>query len=364
MRIALIARSTLHSSPGGDTKQVLETAAGLARLGVQADVYLTDKPIVYHHYDLLHFFNIIRPADILRHVGRTNKPYVVSTIFVEYGHEVAPGSLRHTIKVVLGADGAEYVKAIGRYVKNGERIDSMSYLLKGHRRAVKRVAAGAALLLPNSESEYRRFIITYGIKRPYIVVPNGVHTEHISATYPKLPAYEGAVICMARIEPLKNQLRLIHALRGSGYKLFIHGKPAPNHIGYYNHCVHAAGEDCHIAGWLDTDALYAAYSSAKVHVLPSFFETTGLSSLEAAAMGCNIVVGTGGDTRDYFGNRAWYCSPTDTASIRAAVDAAYHAPYDASFREYILSHYTWDRAAAETLRAYKHVLGTNLINSF
>jgi glycosyltransferase involved in cell wall biosynthesis len=107
---------------------------------------------------------------------------------------------------------------------------------------------------------------------------------------------------------------------------------------------------------LDADKLYAVYASAKVHVLPSFFETTGLSSLEAAAMGCNIVVGTGGDTRDYFGDNAWYCDPSETSSIRSAVDAAFHAPYNPEFRKEILSHYTWERAAEETLKAYKQVL--------
>lgn len=356
MKVAFIARSTLYTSPGGDTRQADLTARHLRKIGVHVDVLLTNQSIDYGQYDLLHFFNIIRPADILRHTSRTKVPYVLSTIFVEYGHEADEGGLRGRLHKTIGTDGVEYIKAVARRLKNGERIRSVAYIMRGHRRAVIKAALGAAILLPNSESEYRRLVQRYGVRRPYHVVPNGVDTERILAKYEKLPDYNGAVICMGRIEPRKNQLRLIQALRGSGYKLIICGAASPNHAAYEQRCREAAGDDCTFAGWLNSSELFAAYASAKVHVLPSFFETTGLSSLEAAAMGCNIVITDRGDTRDYFGENAWYCNPEDIHSVRAAVDAAYAAPYDESFRTYILEHYTWERAAQETFAAYKQII--------
>ena len=161
---------------------------------------------------------------------------------------------------------------------------------------------------------------------------------------------------MGRIETRKNQLNLIRALNNTKYRLFIHGKASPNNLAYYEQCVSEAAENVFIRDWLNDDQLYTAYSNAKVHVLPSYFETTGLSSLEAAVMGCNIVVTDRGDTREYFGDHAWYCDPDDPASIKESVDAAFSAPYDTDFREYILKHYTWERAAIETLKAYKQVL--------
>ncbi len=83
MKVAFISRATLYTSPGGDTKQLEETAAGLRLMGVQVDVFLANEKIDYSSYDLLHFFNIIRPADVIAHVRKSRKPYVVSTIFVE-----------------------------------------------------------------------------------------------------------------------------------------------------------------------------------------------------------------------------------------------------------------------------------------
>ncbi len=361
MKIAFISRTTLYTSPGGDTHQIDMTAHYLRRLNVAVDIYLADQPIDYQQYDLLHFFNIIRPADVLRHIRKTPTPFVISTIFVDYGEFEKKNrkGIAGMAARLLSGDGLEYLKVIARWIKNGDRPGSMAYIWKGHRRSVQQLIRKAAMLLPNSHSEYRRLEEKYRVKQVYHVVPNGIDMEICQREYAELPEYKNAVLCMARIEGRKNQLRLIQALKNTPYQLFIHGKPSPNHQAYYERCVAAAAgsDNIKIAGWLEGDKLYAAYQSAKVHVLPSYFETTGLSSLEAAVMGCNIVITDKGDTREYFGDDAWYCNPDDTASIREAVDAAYTAPYNEVFRERILKEYTWERAAQETLAAYRVALG-------
>ncbi len=56
--------------------------------------------------------------------------------------------------------------------------------------------------------------------------------------------------------------------------------------------------------------------------MPSWFETTGLSSLEAAAMGCNIVITRKGDAYEYFGDYAYYCDPESPDSIFKAIEKA------------------------------------------
>lgn len=358
MRVAFISRATLYTAPGGDTRQADATADALRRLGVEVDVFGADAQPDYARYDLLHFFNIIRPADMLYHIQQSGLPYVVSTIFVDYGafEQQNGGNFRKMLSRLVSGDGMEYLKALARRVKNGEKIRSKSYLLHGHARSVKKVADGALALLPNSESEYRRFVARYGVARPYRVIPNGINAEAANGVRAKMPQYEGSVLCMARIEPIKNQLALIRAMAGTPLQLFIHGKPSPNHSAYYEACRREAGPNVHIRPWLPEKEVYQAYASAKVHVLPSFFETTGLSSLEAAAMGCNVVVTDRGDVREYFGDHAWYCEPESVDSIRRAVLEAHAAPYEPGFRQHILDHYTWQRAGEETLKAYRDAL--------
>src|ERR1044071_9841183 len=142
MRIAFIARATLYTTPGGDTKQIDFTAHYLRGLGVEVDIFLTDKPVDYDKYDLLHFFNIIRPADILGHIENSGKPYVVSTIFLDYGEyeKKARGGVMKWLNKIFSEDQIEYIKAIARRLKNGEKIGSSKYLLWGHRKSIQYVA--------------------------------------------------------------------------------------------------------------------------------------------------------------------------------------------------------------------------------
>lgn len=355
MRVAFISRATLFSSPGGDTKQVARTAHHLRALGVDVDIFCTNERIDYTQYDLLHFFNIIRPADIICHIKASGKPFVVSTIYVEYGgvKTESGGGIQGLLKKIFSDTQLEYIKAIARALKNSEKIMSREYLWMGHKKAMRYVAKHAACLLPNSQSEYDRFVKACNITAPYHVVPNGIDEEATQKQYPFSEKYKNAVLCMGRIEARKNQLNLIRALNDTSYHVFIHGKPSPNNMAYYEQCKAEAAANITIGGWLEQEELFTAYANAKVHILPSWFETTGLSSLEAAVMGCNIVVTDKGDTRDYFADNAWYCEPDDISSIKAAVDKAFDAPYDEAFRRKILEQYTWRRAAEETLAAYK-----------
>lgn len=358
MTVAFISRATLYSTPGGDTKQLDMTANYLRQMGVNVDVCLTNQPIDYSKYDLLHFFNIIRPADILGHVEKAKKPFVISTIFLDYGEfeKNTRSGMMSWLNRIFSEDQIEYIKAIARWIKNGEKIGSNKYLLWGHRKSVQYLAKHAGILLPNSENEYARFVKKYGIAQFYRVIPNGIDNNVAAKVSRKNPKYENVILCVARIEGRKNQLNLIRALNNTAYKVYIHGKPSPNNIGYYEQCRAEAADNIHFSEWLTEDELYEMYHSAKVHILPSYFETTGLSSLEAAVMGCNIVVTEKGDTRDYFKNDAWYCNPDDLSSIKKAVDDAYNAPYSQDFKNRILREYTWERAAEETLAAYKTVL--------
>jgi glycosyltransferase involved in cell wall biosynthesis len=98
------------------------------------------------------------------------------------------------------------------------------------------------------------------------------------------------------------------------------------------------------------------YQKAKVHVLPSWFETTGLSSLEAAAAGCTIVISDRGDAGEYFGDQAFYCNPASPASIYETISKAAAAPLSVALRQRVAEQYTWAQATAATLRAYTELI--------
>ncbi|HUB62366.1 MAG TPA: glycosyltransferase family 4 protein [Puia sp.] len=360
MKVLFISRSTLFSGPGGDTVQITKTAEGLRNAGIEVDIRLSNEEIDYRPYDLIHFFNIIRPADILRHIFRSHKPYVISTIYVDYYEFDAnfrKGMARPLFRL-LSADGIEFLKVLARRLTSGEQVISRRYLVWGHRRSVRYIIRHARCLLPNSHSEYMRLVARYGIQQKYRVVPNAVDQKLFSLPSDDSGRASNVVLCVGRIEGIKNQLQLVRALNDTGYTLFLIGSAAPNQPEYYSECRKIAAPNIRFVEPIAQEELVRYYAMAKVHVLPSWFETTGLSSLEAAAMGCNIVITDKGDTREYFGDDAWYCDPASADSIRSAVDRAASALRSERLIQRIAQHYTWETAAAETAAAYRTIVSS------
>ncbi|MDB5130564.1 MAG: hypothetical protein JWR02_313 [Mucilaginibacter sp.] len=353
MKVAFITRSTIYTSPGGDTVQALQTARQLTAIGVDADILLSNEIIPYNRYDLLHFFNITRPADILYHSKKTSKPFVVSTILCSYAeydkhHRKGAGALF----TYLPADSIEYLKTMARCLRRADHLASFDYTWKGQRKSINEILRRAKMILPNSESEYRRIQQTYPCKANYMVIPNGTDPEVFQFDN-KIKKNDRIVLCVARIEGIKNQLNLIRALNNSRFHLILIGSSAPNQRDYYNQCRAIAAANISFIGHLPQDELVSYYQRARVHILPSWFETTGLSSIEAAAMGCSIVITDKGDTREYFEDDASYCDPSDPESILAAVEKASLTPFSENLRQKILKEYTWKQAALKTLKAYQ-----------
>jgi glycosyltransferase involved in cell wall biosynthesis len=359
MNVLFIIRSTLFSNKGGDTIQIVQTAHCLRELGVSVTVVSTLEEIAYEGYDLLHFFNITRPADILSHIERSGKPFVVTPIFVDYSEfdrnfRKGPSGF---VLGFLGTNGIEFVKTVGRFLLKGERIGTVKYLLQGQKRSIKKILHSAKLLLPNSYSEYNRLFGKYGVEKNYSVIPNAVSDLFIRAAQDIPEKIPFLVLCVARIEGLKNQLNLIKALNNTRYTLVLIGQPATHQMDYYQACRQTAASNVQFIGYLPQDELLGHYLKAKVHVLPSWFETTGLSSLEGAALGCNIVITDKGDTKEYFGSHAWYCDPSSPDSIRRAVDEAAASGGDGALQKKIVSEYTWAQAAIKTRSAYLRITG-------
>jgi glycosyltransferase involved in cell wall biosynthesis len=357
MKVAFITRSTLYKVPGGDTEQVVQTAKCLEEIGMKADIRLTDEQINYRNYDLLHFFNIIRPSDILYHATKSNKPFVISPNLIDYSEydKKQRRGISGLIFQLFSADTNEYLKTLSRWLLNKDVLKSKSYVRMGHKKSIREILKKTSLVLPNSDSEQAFLKRTYSIERPYHVVPNGINTNLFVPNGPLLKDND-LVVCAARIEGLKNQLNLIKALNNSSFTVLIVGEPAPNQNRYYKKCRGIAADNIIFTGRLTQKELAAFYRRAKVHVLPSWFETCGLSTLEAAAMGCNVVITDKGYTREYFGDDAFYCDPSDPASILNAVKQASKSDCRKELQRKILNNYTWQRAAAVTLKAYKKII--------
>ncbi len=352
----MIVRSTLYTVRGGDTVQVVQTASNLVAQNIPVDIKLTSEKIDYKKYDLLHFFNITRPADILYHIKRSGKPYVVSTILIDYSEYDKQHRKGFTGMLFrfFSHNGIEYIKTISRWLLGKDKLMSFAYIWKGQRKSVTQILNGAKMLLPNSHSEYNRLRKLYHCNTDYVVVTNAVESNlfKFDETIKKDP---DLVLCVARIEGIKNQLNLIKALNNSRFKLLIIGAASPNQRSYYEACRSIAAPNISFIDHLPQEELVNYYQKATVHVLPSWFETTGLSSLEAAVMGCNIVITDKGDTKEYFEDNAVYCDPSSAKNIFAAVEKASLLTVNHSFQKKVLTLYSWEQATIHTMEAYERI---------
>lgn len=358
MKVAFITRATLYKVPGGDTVQILETAKHLHELGVEVSVFLSHEKINYKDFDLLHFFNLTRPADILYHIKRTNTPYVISPIFVDYSEYDKNYRKGFSGWILRNFSSPEYIKTVSRWILSKDRLQSKEYLWKGHRKSIIAILSSARMILPNSANEYKRLEDFYSISKPHKVIPNGIN-EQVFRPDDSVRRDENLVVCAARIEGIKNQINLIKALSNTSFTLVLVGEAGPNHKNYYEECKRIAGKNVIFTGMLTQHELANYFKKAKVHVLPSWFETCGLSSLEAAASHCNIVVTDKGFTREYFGDDAFYCDPASPKSIYDSVTAAANSGVSNKLSDKITKYFTWSHAAEKTLQAYKTSLDKN-----
>jgi glycosyltransferase involved in cell wall biosynthesis len=360
MKVLMIARATLYSHPGGDTVQITKTAEYLNKIkGVEVDVNMVGERIDFKKYDFLHLFNITRPSDILSTIKESNLLYVLSTIYINFSEAEANHYARHRrfFGKLFDKDQIGYIKILARILKGQEKLTDYKYILYGQRKSVKKVIMGAKLLLPNSISEYKRLQNNYSIKQKYIVIPNAIDIDIFNKEIEsdKYDDFTDTVICVGQITPVKNQLNIIRGLNHSKYKVYIIGNPSSNANAYYNKCKNIAADNIFFIPFLDQRVLANIYKKAKVHVLASWFETTGLVSLEAAFSGCNIVITDRGDQKEYFKNDAYYCEPNDPKSILSAVNKAFEDNKNSSLKERIYSNFTWKITANKTFEAYKEI---------
>lgn len=365
MKILIQARPNLFTAFGGDSVQILKTKEYLEELGVLVDISLELEPKL-EEYDLIHVFNISDIQDIymcVKNAKSKGKKVALSTIYVDYSdfEKNARGGIAQVIAKILKPNTIKYLKVLIKAAKNRNFDQRIINLIKnGYSKCLNQVLEDADILLPNSESEMSRINKDFKIKnKKYFPIPNAIDTQlfnYENTIVNKAKEYKDCVLCVARIEGIKCQLNLVRAFKDLPYKLVIIGKASPNQPQYYEKVRKEAGNNVIFLGHISHEELPEYYKVAKVHCLVSWIETTGLASLEAGVMNCNLVITKKGDTEEYFKDYAYYCEPDDINSIREAVIKAYESPIDPNLKNHIEENYTWEKTAEKTLEAYNQIL--------
>lgn len=363
MRVLWLVRDNLEAHPGGDTTQILQTAAALRRLGVSID-FSSNPSDWSSDYDLAHLFHLDRlwehlsACRVLREAGAVT---VLSTIYWpsdEFDRHARTG-LQGALARLVGTRRYQSLRQVQRgalaCLKN-RSIRGWDRRLFSFGGAARRLLETVAVILPNSEAEREQVERNFDVRRPAVIVPNAVNAADFAAETHSASEDRNGVLCVGRIEPRKNQFALIRALRDIDAPATFVGGAGRFNRKYYERCKRAAGPNIRFLDQRSAAELGNLYQSARVHACVSWYETPGLASLEAALGGCNLVVTPGGSTREYFVDQAFYCRPDDPVSIRSAIEQALNAPQDETLSERIARDYTWEAAARATLRGYELAL--------
>jgi len=348
-------RADLRSVPGGDAVQIERTREALERCGVR--VVTSDAPRPPSgSFDVAHLFHLSRLDTFVqaRSLEREGLPYVLSTIYWPTAELDARGNvgLRQLVHAVLPPAVEEAAKNAVRAVRARDdwRVALLTHLRAPVGLRMRHLAHAARVLLPNSEAEAQELRRLGGTR--IRVVVNAADPPPPPQP-PRIAVPARFLLSAGRVESRKNQLALVQALRGFPVPLLVVGDPGPMHRAYHRRLLAAADAAVAFVPALPRSELFSLYSAAEAHVAPAWYETPGLASLEAAAAGTRVVTTDRGCTREYFGDQAEYLDPGDRASIRAAVERALARPRDGALRDRVLREFTWERAAEQTLAAYR-----------
>ena len=376
MKILIQNRPDTFEVFGGDSVQMIKTAEFLRKLGVQVDISLELAPRL-DDYEIVHLMNITRVKFTyaqLTNAKKQKKKVVLSPIYWNT-REVVSAYWRSILSLNDFCSMKELWNACLSSLANKNLMSQIGELMQ-NKTLAQTVLSEVDHLLPNSHAELgilRRdfFEVLRNQKGKSSVIPNGVDTGIFWNASPEVftrkYGFTDFVLNVGRFSYRKNQLSLIKAMKNTGIDVVFIGessRSSSSYYGikdaidklYYQKCRHNADSSFRFLGAMPHSEIASAYAACKVFALPSLYETPGLSALEAALSGANIVVTTGGSTREYFSDFALYCDPYSATSIKEAVLKSYTTPKNSKLREYVLRNFTWDKVAKATLAAYEKVL--------
>ena len=149
-------------------------------------------------------------------------------------------------------------------------------------------------------------------------------------------------------------MQLIQKLFGSNVKITFIGTWRPMHKFYYAHCQILGEKQHNFPGAPPHEEVLKIMRKSRLYISTSTSETPGLSNLEAAMMGCNLILPDIAPVKEYFGDDAIYISPEelDARFLRRAESTC---PTE-KIRQRILSNYTKE----QTEQLFKTLLESDL----
>lgn len=322
------------------------------------------------HPDITHIFNAWSPEtalEAIREAKAVGSRVVFSPIFLDLSYQALwehglLASLKHN---PTSQDAAACFAEIRSLRALAQSSGSSPEPAPGYFANLREMTSLSDAVILLSEAE-RQLMLSAGAELPPLtkVVPNPANItkfEPDPSLFKRQFGLQDYVLSIGRLEPRKNQLALILAMRELDIPLVL--------VGHSTHPEYRRLIEMHrwsgltIINRLDAGSplLWSALAGARVFALPSWAEGGPLAALEAASAGCDLVLADGKGEREYFGNWATYVDPADPLALREALRLALNNTKSEGGREaqrqFFRKRYDWSEHVDLTCEVYASVAG-------
>ena len=348
MHIALLARKTLYTQPGGDTVQVDETASALQRCGYEVTVVTAGQKLPASA-TILHGFNLGRPADLLPYFTSFKGKKILSSIYVDYS--LADAQRFPKLFSLVGKHGIEYIKTLARAVNGSDRFPGMQFAVRGQKSFMRALLESTDLLITSSKSELHR------IEKDFDAFPSTVKNIPIGLGASFLEPFEESkkrvgILLLGRLEWLKNQKTIIDWATENDWPLTVVGDANTNQKNYYDSCRAAAGPTVTFLPYTEGIELKQLLRRHHTLLIPSHFESFSLVGWEAASQGMGVLYNDVADMSETLAPVGTPIRMSNKVHTVATIDAIIKGDLEQKKSHDLFNSRSWDSIVLELLKAY------------
>lgn len=359
-------RKDCFQNPGGDTIQMIKTKEYLEKNfpHLKISYGFNEKDIIEFNPEIIHIFNIQTFEETYNYIQMAKKnsnKIALSPIYWQKGDVFYVTKL---YKLNIGINSiTSHLAFLGR--KIWSIYESLNVKMKNK---IKYILQNSDILLPNSMEELEIIEYCFKVRKNYKIVYNSVDSKFLIFQKRDNQKDYINILTVGRIEPCKNQISTLKAINNLSrsykalkFKYTIVGRISDDLYAQelYRLTNESKSENLTVIlkNEIPHEKLVEEYLSSDIHILASFRESPGLTSLEALACGCKIIISQYpfSPVKTYFepyiDKYAFTVNPYSVQSITEALNKAinYHNDnyinYDWKF--------TWDTSAHQTFEAYK-----------